>query len=39
MGQVARVGENRDKYAVLLGKLDGQRYLKDLRENGNILLK
>jgi hypothetical protein len=39
MGQVARVGENRDKYAILLGKLDGQRHLKDLREKGNILLK
>jgi hypothetical protein len=33
------VGENRDKYAILLGKLDGQRHFKDLHENGNILLK
>jgi hypothetical protein len=36
MGQVARVRENRDKYAFLLGKPDGQRHLKDLHENGNI---
>ena len=36
---MARVVENRDKYVILLGKLDGQRHLKDLHENGNILLK
>jgi len=36
---VASVGENRDKYIILLGKLHGQRNLKDLHENGSILLK
>jgi hypothetical protein len=29
---VACVGENKDKYVILLRKLDGQRHLKDLHE-------
>jgi hypothetical protein len=39
IGSSGTLGENRDKYDVPLGKLQGQRTLIDLHKKLNILLK
>jgi len=38
-GHVARIGERRGAYGVLVGKPDRQKHLEDLGVNGTIILK
>jgi hypothetical protein len=36
VGHVARIGEKRNRYKVLVGTAEGNNHLKDLRVNGRI---
>ena len=38
-GHVARVGESRDVYSILLGEREGQNHLEDLGVSDKIILK
>jgi hypothetical protein len=38
-GQVARIGDKRGKYRVLVGRHEGRNHLKDLAVDGRIILK
>ena len=38
-GRVARVGERRSVYGVMVGKSEGKNYLKDSGVDGSIILE